>query len=193
MGPATSAGEGVEYLDVGNDSFQTGGFGLIQNKSFDRKHYSSALTRILAGHEIKGGLEYEQETAKVTKRMSGGQQVSIFANPVDPKKPIYLHFYWTTPDATVANAPLSAIRPSAVARRLTQISIAGGSAETEQTAVAVRPLRTFPDRAVTMATDDTTCRITVLNSSSVTDSLTRMSIASADASPPRGSASTACN
>jgi hypothetical protein len=41
--------------------------------------------------------------------MSGGQQVSIFANPADPKKPIYLHFYWTTPDATVANAPLSAL------------------------------------------------------------------------------------
>ncbi|HEV8657640.1 MAG TPA: TonB-dependent receptor [Thermoanaerobaculia bacterium] len=112
VGPATSAGEAVEYLDVGNDSFQTGGFGLIQNKTFDRKHYSSALTRILAGHEIKGGLEYEQDKAKVTKRMSGGQQVSIFANDVDPKKPIYLHFYWTTPDATLANAPLSALLAS---------------------------------------------------------------------------------
>jgi hypothetical protein len=27
----------------------------------------------LAGHEIKGGLEYEQASAEVAKRMSGGQ------------------------------------------------------------------------------------------------------------------------
>ena len=39
--------------------------------------------------------------------MSGGQQVDIFANPNNPSKPIYSHSYWTTPDATVANAPIS--------------------------------------------------------------------------------------
>ncbi len=107
VGPSTSAGNAVEYRDASNDSFQTGGFGLIQDKTFDRKHYSSSLTRLLAGHEIKGGLEYEQATAKVTKMMSGGQQVDVFANTVNPSKPIYRHFYWTTPDATVGNAPVS--------------------------------------------------------------------------------------
>src|SRR6266550_3538395 len=86
----------------------------------------------------------------------------------------------------IANAPLSAMMLSALARRLTQISIVGGSAETEHTAVAVRPLRTLPARAVTMATDDTTCRITVLNSPSVTDPLVRMFVTCADLSPASG-------
>ena len=44
--------------------------------------------------------------------MSGGQQVDVFANPVNPAKPIYSHFYWTTPDATVANAPVSQLNAS---------------------------------------------------------------------------------
>jgi hypothetical protein len=82
----------------------------------------------------------------------------------------------------IAKVPLSAMSLSAVARRLTQISIVGGSAETEHTAVAVRPLRIFPARDVTMATEDTTCRITVLNSASVTDPLARMFITFADPS-----------
>ena len=107
VGPSTSEGNGVQVRDAGADFFQTGGFGLIQNKSFDRKHYASSVMRILAGHEIKGGLEYEQASAEVTKRMSGGQQVDVFANEANPAKKIYSHFYWTTPDATVANAPLS--------------------------------------------------------------------------------------
>ena len=58
--------------------------------------------RLFHGHEIKGGIEYETEKAQVVKRMSGGQQVDVFANEVNPSKPIYRHFYWTTPDATVA-------------------------------------------------------------------------------------------
>src|SRR5258708_13795820 len=41
--------------------------------------------------------------------MSGGQQVDVFANSANAAKPIYRHFYWTTPDATVANAPVSAL------------------------------------------------------------------------------------
>jgi hypothetical protein len=109
VGPATSAGDAVEFRDAGNDFFQTGGFGLIQNKSFDRTHYGASAMKLFHGHEIKGGIEYETEKAKVVKRMSGGQQVDVFANPVNATKPIYRHFYWTTPDATVANAPVSAL------------------------------------------------------------------------------------
>ena len=30
--------------------------------------------------------------------MSGGQQVDVFENELDPARPIYSHFYWTTPD-----------------------------------------------------------------------------------------------
>ncbi|HSP35373.1 MAG TPA: TonB-dependent receptor, partial [Thermoanaerobaculia bacterium] len=57
-------------------------------------------------------VEYETDGAEVIKRMSGGQQVTVFANPVNPSKPVYNHFYWTTPDATVANAPVSQLTAS---------------------------------------------------------------------------------
>ena len=109
VGPATSAGNDIEYRNADNDFFQTGGFGLIQDKNFDRKHYAGSAMRLFSGHEVKAGIEYETEKAKVVKRMSGGQQVDVFSNPVNTAKPIYRHFYWTTPDATVANAPVGAL------------------------------------------------------------------------------------
>jgi hypothetical protein len=109
VGPATSSGDTIQYRDASNDFFQSGGFGLIQDKSFDRKFYGGSLERYYGRHDIKGGIEYENETADVVKRMSGGQQVDVFANDVNPSKPIYRHSYWTTPDATLANAPVSAL------------------------------------------------------------------------------------
>src|SRR6266550_1665234 len=109
VGPATAAGEAIEYRDADNDFAQTGGFGLIQNKNFDRKHYGASALRLFHGHELKAGIDYETEKAQVIKRMSGGQQVDVFANSVNPAKKIYRHFYWTTPDATLANAPVSAL------------------------------------------------------------------------------------
>ena len=109
VGPSTDQGNAIQYRDAQNDYFQTGGFGLIQDKNFDRKHYGASAMRVFYGHEIKGGIDYETEQAEVVKRESGGQQVDVFANEVNPSKPIYRHFYWTTPDATVANAPVSAL------------------------------------------------------------------------------------
>lgn len=107
IGPATAAGDAVQFRDVDRDFLQTGGFGLIQNKEFQRDHLGLSAARYLGRHEIKGGLEYEKEKADVVRRQSGGQQVDIFPNPLDPNRPIYQHHYWTTPDATIANAPLS--------------------------------------------------------------------------------------
>lgn len=118
VGPATSAGDVVEYIDNTSTGggFQTGGFGLIQKKDFIRDHYAGSLTKYLFSHEIKGGLEYEKETADVIKRMSGGQQVLKFdnLNPADNAvNPfIYQHNYWTTPTATIDNAPLSELNAS---------------------------------------------------------------------------------
>jgi len=112
IGPSSSAGDAIQYRDASADFRQTGGFGLIQEKDFSRTHYQGSLLRLLGSHEIKGGIEYEHEKAEVTKRMSGGQQVDIFENTVDPSKPIYRHFYWTTPDATVGNAPTSQLNAS---------------------------------------------------------------------------------
>ena len=109
VGPASPAGDVIQYIDVANDDFRTGGFGLIQDKKFDRKFFGGSVDRLLSSHEIKAGIEYEHEGADVVKRMSGGQQVQLIRNDVNPSKPIYSHFYWTTPDATVGNAPISAL------------------------------------------------------------------------------------
>ena len=119
VGPETSSGDTIQYRDASNDFFQSGGFGLIQNKTFDRKFYGGSLERYLGRHDIKGGIEYESETADVLKRMSGGQQVDVFANDVNPAKPIYRHSYWTTPDATLANAPVSALNAKPAHRNAT--------------------------------------------------------------------------
>jgi TonB dependent receptor/Carboxypeptidase regulatory-like domain/TonB-dependent Receptor Plug Domain len=112
VGPSTSAGDTIQYRDVADDFRQIGGFGLIQEKDFSRTHYAGSLMRLLGNHEIKGGIEYELEKAQVRKRMSGGQQVDILENPVDPSRPIYSHFYWTLPNATVNIAPTSELDAS---------------------------------------------------------------------------------
>src|SRR6185436_19319093 len=111
VGPATTAGNGVQFLDSAQDNLQIGGFGLIQTKEFERKFYGASASRFFGATEFKGGVEYEDETADVSKRMSGGQQVTILENPAGGPT-IYLHFYWTTPTATPGNAPLSALAAS---------------------------------------------------------------------------------
>ncbi len=107
VGPATAAGDVVQFRDVAADFFQTGGFGLIQTKEFERDFFGASATRYFTGHEVKLGVELEDQDATVTKRMSGGQQVDVFENSVNPSRPIFRHFYWTTPDATIGNAPIS--------------------------------------------------------------------------------------
>ncbi len=104
IGPASGAGDVVEFRDVDNNFFQTGGFGLLQTKDFKRDSANASLTRYLTNHEIKMGLEYEREQADVVRRFSGGQQIDVYSNG---GRPVYSHFYWTTPDATVADAPVS--------------------------------------------------------------------------------------
>ena len=112
VGPATAAGDVIQFQDAGKDFFQTGGFGLIQLKNFKRTAYGASLSPYFGDHSIKLGIEYEKDEAEVIKRESGGQLVTIFANPVNAAKPIYQHSYWTTPDATVANAPISQLTAS---------------------------------------------------------------------------------
>ncbi|MCJ7441455.1 MAG: TonB-dependent receptor, partial [Thermoanaerobaculaceae bacterium] len=109
VGPASAAGDVIQYQDMANDAYQTGGFGRIEGKEFKRDFYGASLSRFFSGHELKFGAEYENAVADVTKRYSGGQQVQKYTNTVDPSKPIYNHYYWTTPDATVDNAPISAL------------------------------------------------------------------------------------
>jgi len=112
IGPASAAGDVIQYRDAANNFYQTGGFGRIEGKQFTRDFYGASLSRFVSGHELKFGAEYEKEEADVTKRYSGGQQVEKYTNTVDPSKPIYSHYYWTTPDATLENAPISALSGS---------------------------------------------------------------------------------
>ncbi|HEY7215862.1 MAG TPA: TonB-dependent receptor, partial [Thermoanaerobaculia bacterium] len=106
IGPATGAGDVVQFRDVDDNFFQTGGFGLLQTKDFRRDSAGGAVTRYLLRHEIKLGAEHEKESADVVRRFSGGQQVDVFGTDLGP---VYSHFYWTTPTATVGNAPVSAL------------------------------------------------------------------------------------
>jgi hypothetical protein len=116
IGPASADGDVVEFIDQTNDGFQTGGFGLIQKKSFTRDHFGAAVSKFWGSHEIKAGLEYEKETADVIKRMSGGQQVLIFENrnpATNGANPfVYQHNYWTTKTASIDDAPLSELNAS---------------------------------------------------------------------------------
>ena len=106
IGPATAAGFGIEYRDLAADSFQSGGFGLIQQKEFERETIGGSIAKYLSSHELKLGIETEEQNATVTKRMSGGQRVDLLENPTGGPT-VYRHFYWTTPLATVDNAPTS--------------------------------------------------------------------------------------
>jgi Carboxypeptidase regulatory-like domain/TonB-dependent Receptor Plug Domain len=58
VGPGTPEGEGIQYIDSRNNNIQSGGFGLIQNKHFQRYLYGGAVAKYLGPHEIKGGVEY---------------------------------------------------------------------------------------------------------------------------------------
>jgi len=108
IGPASAAGAAIEQRDFRGtlDGFQTGGFGLIQQKDFTRDFFGGSASVFKGRHEVKFGLEFEKEEATVLKRMSGGQRVDVFDNPAGGAD-IYSHFYWTTPEATIANAPTS--------------------------------------------------------------------------------------
>jgi hypothetical protein len=106
VGPATSAGDVVQFRSVDENFFQRGGFGLLQTKDFRRDGAGGSVTRYLTNHEIKFGTEQEKQSADVVRRFSGGQQVDVFSTPSGP---VYSHFYWTTPTATPANAPVSAL------------------------------------------------------------------------------------
>jgi hypothetical protein len=108
VSPATEAGAGIQFIDQNNDNFQTGGFGLVQHKDFQRYLYGGSVTKYLPGHELKAGLEYETQDATVTKEMSGGQQVVLVNVPGYTGPQIYRHFYWTIPTADLPdNVPTS--------------------------------------------------------------------------------------
>ncbi|HYU32124.1 MAG TPA: TonB-dependent receptor [Thermoanaerobaculia bacterium] len=109
VGPATADGDRIQFRVASADFFQNGGFGLIQEKTFDRDFWGGSLTRFLGGHQVKFGAEYEKESADVVRRYSGGQQIDIFTPPPGFPAVIFSHFYWTTPDATLDNAPVSAL------------------------------------------------------------------------------------
>ena len=105
--PGLPGGDTIQYVDT-TTNLQEGGFGLIQEKKFKRWLGAASVTKYLGPNEIKGGVDYTSDQADVIKRMSGGQQVTIYANQMDPTLPVYSHFYWTTPTASLPdNVPTS--------------------------------------------------------------------------------------
>ncbi len=104
--PGLPGGDEIQYIDTANANLESGGFGLIQDKKFKRYLGTASVTKYLGNNEIKGGIEYMEDQAEVVKRMSGGQQVTIYDNPGGA--PVYSHFYWTIPTASLPdNVPTS--------------------------------------------------------------------------------------
>ncbi len=118
--PGLPGGDDIQYIDQRNNDLQSGGFGLIQEKSFKRYLGGISATRYLSNHEIKGGFDYLEDQAEVIKRMSGGQRVTIIPNTENPSQPIYSHFYWTVPDASLPdNVPTSQLNANPYQRMFT--------------------------------------------------------------------------
>ena len=111
--PGLPGGNEIQYVNT-IDNVQEGGFGLIQDKSFKRYLAATSITKYIGNNELKGGFEFMKDQADVVKRMSGdaasnqAQQVTIYSNPGDPSRPVYSHFYWTIPTASLPdNVPTS--------------------------------------------------------------------------------------
>ncbi len=111
--PASAAGDAIQYRDVATDFFQTGGIGLVQEKQFKRDFFGGSLAWYHGNHEVKGGIEYEKQSADVVKRNSGGQQVDVYTpGPLEGISTVYVHRYWTIPTATLDNAPVDQLNAS---------------------------------------------------------------------------------
>ena len=104
--PGLPGGNDIQYVNTITNE-QEGGFGLIQDKTFKRWFGGASVTKYVGFNEIKGGFECMNDQADVIKRMSGdpsqnqAQQVTIYPNPQDPSRPVYSHFYWTIPTASL--------------------------------------------------------------------------------------------
>ncbi|HTY43055.1 MAG TPA: TonB-dependent receptor [Thermoanaerobaculia bacterium] len=110
--PGLPGGDTIQYVNT-MTNLQEGGFGLIQEKNFKRWLGDISVTKYLGPNEIKAGFGYQSDQADVIKRMSGGQQVTIYENPNDPNQPVYSHFYWTIPTASLPdNVPTSQLNAS---------------------------------------------------------------------------------
>ncbi|MEP6994344.1 MAG: TonB-dependent receptor, partial [Acidobacteriota bacterium] len=106
--PGLPGGDEIQFVDQRDNNAQTGGFGLIQEKAFKRYLGAISGTTYLANHEIKGGVEYLEDKADVVKRESGGQLVTILNIEGYTGPPVYQHFYWTIPTASLPdNVPTS--------------------------------------------------------------------------------------
>ena len=55
--PALPGGDEIQYIDTVNANLESGGFGLIQDKTFKRYLARRSLTKYLGNNEIKGGIE----------------------------------------------------------------------------------------------------------------------------------------
>ena len=98
----------IQYVDNTADGAMSGGFGRFDDKTFTRDNVQGSLTKYLGAHELKVGFDVQKDAADIKRGYSGGQQVTIFANPnaaTSGTYPnIYSHYYWTSADAFVDDA-----------------------------------------------------------------------------------------
>jgi outer membrane receptor for ferrienterochelin and colicin len=103
--PGGAGGSQIQYIDNSNDGAISGGFGRYDDKTFTRDNVQGSITRYLGSHELKFGFDMQKDSAAIERGFSGGQQVTIFANP-NPASAganpfVYSHYYWTSADAYV--------------------------------------------------------------------------------------------
>ncbi|HEV8269264.1 MAG TPA: TonB-dependent receptor [Thermoanaerobaculia bacterium] len=101
-----SGASAIQYVDNRGDALTAaGGFGRIDNRDFTRDDYRLDVSSFWGAHSVKAGLEYEKLDANVSRFFTGGQLVTIL-NPLEgDTRTLYQHYYWTTPTASLPNAP----------------------------------------------------------------------------------------
>lgn len=101
-----SGGSGIRYEDNRGDTLvASGGFGRVDDKEFRRTSIGGDATLFFGGHAVKAGIGWEKMKADVSRGLTGGQSVTILAPLEGDTRTRYQHFYWTTPTASLPNAP----------------------------------------------------------------------------------------
>ncbi len=92
IGPATAAGDAIEFRDVDNDFFQTGGFGLLQSKDFKRDFAGGSVTRYLGATRSSSAssMSGSRRTSSAASRAASRSTSSPTRRPASDLQPLLL-------------------------------------------------------------------------------------------------------
>jgi hypothetical protein len=116
---AGAGGAGIQYIDNRGTAggAASGGFGRYDDKDFTRTNIMGSFTYFLgSSNELKAGFDFQTDKADIHRGYTGGQQVTIYDNPLGGGNPdIYSHYYWTSGDAFIdTGTPANSYVPSIV-------------------------------------------------------------------------------